>query len=73
MSKKRQAYGRSAFPYSLNRFTGDEDNGMTYRQWLAGMALSGLTSNPHGTVEKAVRFAVECADALIVELDEEEP
>ena len=78
MSKKRQAYGRSAFPYSLNRFTGDEDNGMTLRQWYAGQALVGLLGagtdgyNNSQWPGNIAWDAVKLADALMVELDKEE-
>jgi hypothetical protein len=44
--------------------------GMTYRQWLAGMAMQGLVSNPDVSLFNSVlvaRHSLEIADAMIAE------
>jgi hypothetical protein len=50
-----------------------DESGMTYRQWLVGMALQGLTAH-HGSggqpdVQSAAGLAVLWADAVLRELD----
>ena len=46
--------------------------GMTYRQWLAGMALAGLLAqNGPRTPVLTILEAVKHADDLIAELDKE--
>lgn len=52
---------------------GPEDCGMTYRQWLIGMALMGLTPLNHATagIREIAKMAIACADAVISELDAE--
>jgi hypothetical protein len=55
--------GGRAFP-STNRL------GMTYRQWLAGMAMQGLVSNPDVSMNSLVALAratFDIADAMIAE------
>ena len=71
--------GRSAFPHqaipSDSAVFGDSpgDDGMTLRQWYAGMALSGLLANGPNlvTATRVAMEAVEVADELIAELDKE--
>ena len=43
--------------------------GLTKREWFAGMALQGLLANPNGRAEAAVYYA----DALIKELEKDKP
>lgn len=45
--------------------------GMTYRQWLIGMALQGTIALHNGSASYAVRDAVEAADEVIKRLDKE--
>lgn len=48
--------------------TGTEAPGMTYRQWLVGMAMQGLTANPafsHTDAPTIAAWAYEQADAVI--------
>jgi hypothetical protein len=55
--------GGRAFP-STNRL------GMTYRQWLAGMAMQGLVSNPDVSLFNlplVARQSIDIADAMIAE------
>jgi hypothetical protein len=43
---------------------------MSYRQWLAGQALTGLARSPTvKDTDEAVHLAVQLADKLIVALD----
>lgn len=46
--------------------------GISYRHWLIGQALTGITADPQmEEAERAARFAVLCADAVIAALDAE--
>lgn len=48
------------------------EEGMTYRQWLIGMALKGLCSNPTLTTVKLIdQLAIEHADNIIAMLKAE--
>lgn len=50
--------------------------GMSYRQWLIGMAFQGiLASDSEGTLtaEKCATATVRYVDALLKELEEERP
>ena len=50
----------------------DAVNGMTYRQWLIGMALSGESVHEHDTSSNVVASnAIASADAIIFRLDAE--
>lgn len=45
-------------------------DGLTKRQWFAGMALAGYNSgNPSAVVKDKVRWAREDADALLAALE----
>ena len=60
--------GGPAFPRAWEERTGmgikaSYVEGMTYRQWLAGMALSGFCANSN--VPNREAMAVEAADATI--------
>ena len=48
---------------------GEQQDGMTYRQWLAGMALQGLCANEAVQSEfgpqNIARLALERADSLL--------
>lgn len=73
--------GGAAFPRPLGSsptekaYRSTEQKGMTYRQWLAGMALQGVVSSGINTCEELVRadvdVAIRYADALIAELEKE--
>ena len=47
------------------------NQGMSLRAWFAGMALQGLLAYPNAICDKGaiVTDAVECADALLAELE----
>lgn len=62
---------QQAFPIAL--LDDDDALGMTYRQWLIGMALNGsITENSaSSTVEEAAESAILYADAIIEALDKE--
>jgi len=49
--------------------------GMSLRAWLAGLAMNGLLSDPGVTegYEKLTKISVQFADALIAELDKDQP
>lgn len=56
------------FPFPSGSLHIVEHDGMTYRQWLVGMALQGLLA--HGRhPNDAGRYAVESADGAIAELE----
>lgn len=60
--------GGPAFPMSYHPEGNSADHqGMTLRDWFAGMALAGLLANPHvgGDVGAAARGAYMHADAMI--------
>lgn len=44
-------------------------DGMTYRQWLVGMALSGIVTGDDWTASEAASLAVITADAVLAELE----
>lgn len=51
------------------------DSGMTYRQWLIGMALQGVLASDTDnawTDETISRLSIDCADAVIERLDTEQ-
>ena len=54
-----------------------DESGMSYRQWLVGMALQGLAAH-HGSggtvdVQSAAALAVVWADSVLRELDQVPP
>lgn len=50
----------------------ESSGGMTYRQWLAGMAMQGLLANDSDRrPENIAKDAVEYTDALIAELNKQ--
>lgn len=62
---------RPAFPTT----DGDElrvENGMTYRQWLVGMAMQGMLANPNNidlNDNGIAKEAIACADATLTKLE----
>lgn len=48
------------------------DTGLTKREYFAAMALTGIISKPTWSDEDTAKHAVNCADALINELNKEE-
>lgn len=46
-------------------------NGMTYREWLAGVLMQGLISVPNSTMDSidTAQVAIVFADSLIEELE----
>ncbi len=83
LSEKAKQLGyQYAFPCT-DYWCGDHirspvDQGMTYRQWLAGLAMQGMWSNSalwqHEAFDRdgCAHEAVLCADALLEELAREE-
>lgn len=63
-------------PGDWTAFPSDRSNdtpGMSYREWLAGVALQGILANPREDFARltsvgAAGMAVEYADALVAEL-----
>lgn len=54
-------------------FPTNTEQGMTYRQWLIGLALQGLLADPELNLppEDFARKAIDVADALLARLAEE--
>lgn len=47
-------------------------NGLTKREYFAGLAMSGLLANPNpGSIETNAKLAIMSADALITELNKQ--
>jgi hypothetical protein len=67
---------KPAFPVDMDATNYDPAcDGMTYRQWLVGMALQGLLSNA-GTqldFELAAEEAIGHADSVIASLEKTNP
>jgi len=62
--------GGTAFPSSQYGFVAPDGHttGMSYRQWLAGMAMQGLVSNPDvplSDLPLVARHSLDIADAMI--------
>ena len=76
MPSKIKDDGRSAFPYQhFGSPPSRAEYGMTYRQWLAGMALAGTMAAEWAveqTVEQTAVTCVRVTDALLAELDKED-
>ena len=75
MPSKTKDNGRPAFARAAEgeRLMVNEP-GMTYRQWLAGMALAGTMAAEWAveqTVEQTAVTCVRVTDALLAELDKE--
>jgi hypothetical protein len=65
----------SAFPIVWPEISHDFEFGLEKREYFAARALQGLLSNRGATAEcekYIARRAVECADALIAELNRKE-
>ena len=69
--------GGPAFPAMRYEF-GGEDDGMSLRDWFAGMAMQGLIASPRGTPNGAdatdtyyAEMAYIMADAMIAEREKE--
>ncbi len=60
-----------AFPVSIPGVGDNGWHGMTYRQWLIGMAISGAARIPGGNAEKLAHDAIRVADAVIAKMNEE--
>lgn len=57
-----------AFPFTTA--DGLTHTGLTKREWFAGMALQGILANITGAgITDTADFAVQCADALIAQLE----
>ena len=60
---------QSAFPVNL---PSGNSPGMTYRQWLVGMALQGLLANENAweqSNKNVADFAIQAADETIKQLE----
>lgn len=46
-----------------------EQNGMSLRDWFAGMALQGIVANPEasGSIEEIAHYSYRYADAMLAE------
>lgn len=55
----------------INPFTGQGTEGMTLRQYYAGLAMQGIIASLDGRAEKSdiAAVSVEMADALLKELE----
>lgn len=60
---------QAAFPIPDGSEPGED--GMTYRQWLAGMALANLAGT--NTPDKVGRACVDFADAVVNNLEQPKP
>lgn len=63
-------YGGQAFPTHYQERGGapiDYNDGMTLRDWFAGMAMQGICANPEivTTPAQRARLAFEVADAMV--------
>jgi hypothetical protein len=47
-------------------------DGLTKREWFAGLAVQSVTLNQYGNFETVAKKAVAIADALLAELSKEE-
>lgn len=56
-------HGWSSNPEVIERMKGQ--GGMTYRQWLAGMALSNLRPGDWCEIKDGVKWCFDYADAMI--------
>jgi hypothetical protein len=71
MSKTAKSIGElPAFPLSLgNQNLMPDFGGLTKREWLAGMAMQAVLSNPIDLrPEQVVSFSISYADQLLAEL-----
>ena len=60
-----------AFPFICNDVSKNQvvEGGMTYRQWLAGMAMQGILRDNDASPTMTATLSVKFADALIQELE----
>ncbi len=67
-------YDKATMNGQSTAFPTDIDDGLTKREWFAGMALQGLiaceTVMVSGDATELAKFAVEHADALLKQLAE---
>jgi hypothetical protein len=70
--KNKPAFAR---PLSSSSYAAPEQDGLTYRQWLIGMALQGILAHPTtpGDTPLIALASIEAADAVIAALDREKP
>ena len=68
MMKDEPAFPRKRYP-ELDQLL--FHNGLTKREWFAGMAMQGMLSRASYSIENMVERSIECADALIEELGSE--
>jgi hypothetical protein len=64
---------QAAFPVAVPADWDSVQNGMSLRDWFAGQALAGITSN-HAikltvTVEERAEWSYQMADAMMAERD----
>jgi hypothetical protein len=61
--------GGPAFPVKELISHNGGSRGMSLRAYIATAALQGMVVNPNITTEQLAQYSVECADALIAELN----
>lgn len=66
--------GGPAFPWQwhdhlpeIGHVVREQGFGLTLRDWFAGMALTGLMSDPEVSMDGAIRLSFEAADKMLIE------
>jgi len=71
MDNNKKSFGNT-YAFAHGDPVNGGDPGMTYRMWLIGRLASGvLSATPENQKRNAVSI-IQCADAIITELDKEE-
>ena len=63
--------GRPAFPQLYPRSDEDGRQGMSLRDWFAGMALQGIKWNGYESLNDSAQVAYALADAMLKEREKQ--